>query len=259
MRTEAVHTPGVASVAVHAPPGWDAHAPLHLVVFLHGVGAGCAWMLAASERVRCRPQDPPIWGMGYGWLHDQAGVNALFVVPQFAFNQMRPDAGRFARPGAFRAFLEELLRDTLAARLGGPRTLAEVGSLTLVAHSGGGAAAQAIVRAGDVDDLLRNVVLFDALYGRADGFAAWLRRATPDRVRRLVSLHTGGAPATNDAVLVQQLRRHTPRDVLAFDPDAVEAQVAHAAAVVGHAHAGHFEMLTRYYVRIVRALGLPPR
>ena len=53
LKSAAFRTPGAPSVIVHAPPGFDPRAPLHLVVFLHGYN-GCVNVLMARGVSRCK-------------------------------------------------------------------------------------------------------------------------------------------------------------------------------------------------------------
>jgi hypothetical protein len=149
LESAAFRTPGAPSVIVHAPPGWNPRAPLHLVVFLHGYN-GCVEVLMAEGPSRCKPGAPEREGWNLGPQHDAAGTNTLFVVPQLAFAKRNGDPGAFGKAGGFRAFLEELLREGLGKQLGGPRRFKDIASLTLIAHSGAYQAALAIAEQGGV-------------------------------------------------------------------------------------------------------------
>ena len=51
--------------------------------------------------------------------------------------------------------------------------------MVIAAYSGGYSPAAFVLHAGRVDDRLRGVVLFDALYGQFDKFADWLGKRPP--------------------------------------------------------------------------------
>lgn len=168
---------GAPNVIVSAGAGFDPKAPLQLVVYLHGY-SGCLRVLMGRGEVRCKPGDPATHeGWELGRHHAQAHTNTLLIVPQLAYMKRDGDPGAFARPGDFSAFLEELLRGPLAERLGGPRSLKDVASIDVVAHSGGYRAALAVIeRGGIVPPVLHGVILLDALYGETTSFARYVER-----------------------------------------------------------------------------------
>ena len=198
----AFDTPGSPSVVVHAPATFDPASPLNLVVFVHG-WSGCARQLALAGEISCRDGAREVAGWDLAGRFDEAGLDALFVVPQLAFLRRDGSPGRFFEQGRFRAFLEELLH-ALVERIGPPTTIARVASITLLAHSAGYETALAILRRGGVDAQVRRVALFDALYRGHGPFADWVR-ASPDR--RLVSIHTGqGRTQSQSRLLAGRLR-----------------------------------------------------
>jgi len=204
LKSAAFRTPGAPSVIVHAPPGWNPRAPLHLVVFLHGYD-GCVNVLMAEGASRCKPGAPEREGWNLGAQHDAAATNTLFVVPQLAFAQRNGNPGAFGKAGGFRAFLEELLRDGLGKQLGGSRRFKDIASLTLIAHSGAYQAALAIAEQGGVRAQLKAIVLLDALYGETDRYAELIEHW---RGLRFVSLYLErGTPRTESQRLYQRLAR----------------------------------------------------
>lgn len=149
---------------VHATPALGDASVLDLVVVFHG-WSSCASTVMGYRRPPCR--------RGGGNLEvarrlDQTGLPILGIVPQLVFERRDGDPGRFAQPGTFTRFLEEVL--ARSAPLVGQRTLADVHGLVLAAHSAGYATLAAVLRAG-VPESLRAVVLLDALYGHEDVFA----------------------------------------------------------------------------------------
>ena len=155
---------GVAGVVAHLPAGFDGTEPIHLVLFLHGANQ-CVARLALSGDVVCKPGWRPRKGWELASRHDDAATNTAFVAPQFLL-WGGGSAGKMADRGYFRSFVEELLSDTLAPGLGGPRTLDDVADITIVAHSAGHMPLAAILDGQDLDDKVKNVVLLDALVRR---------------------------------------------------------------------------------------------
>ncbi len=202
------HHEDAPDAIVHAPAGFDPHAPLRLVVFLHGY-RGCAEVLfSEGESVRCRPHDPPERGWGLAARHDEAGTNTLFIVVQLAFMTRDGNPGAFVRPGRARAFFDELL-SSIAGELGSRRHFDELASITLLAHSAAFETTMALVRVGQIEDKLRHIVLFDALYNGGPLFLSWVRGGTDDAPRRLVSFH-GGRGRTGERN--RELARRAARD-----------------------------------------------
>jgi hypothetical protein len=196
---------GVPSAIVHAAAGFDPKKPLHLVVFLHGYN-GCVTVLMAHGEAQCRPGDPPTEGWDLGGYHAAAHTNTLFVLPQLALNKRDGRPGRFGLQGEFRAFLKELLAGPLTGLLGGPRSLSEVASVDLFVHSGGYQTALAILEQGALGDLVKSVVLFDALYGEGPRFADYIEAHAVAGLRFVSIALANGIPAHENALLLQRLR-----------------------------------------------------
>jgi hypothetical protein len=264
-RAAAYHVRGAPTAIVHAPPGFDARAPLHLVVFLHGFN-GCTQVLARGGRVSCREGEPERDGWDLARHHDAAAKNTLFVIPQLAFMRRDGRPGCFGQRGCFRRFLEELLGETLAKQLGGPRTLRDVESLDLVAHSGGYHTALAILEQGEVAERVRAVILLDALYGYSARFARWLERA--EGRARLVSVYIGRGKTYRESRLlftrgrralgpahVAQLRSRGAEGA----PRGLAQALATKQLIIANSFAEHAGLPAAQLAGILAALPLPDR
>jgi hypothetical protein len=261
LKTAAFRTPGAPSVIVHAPPGFDPHKPLHLVVFLHGYN-GCVNVLMAEGPSRCKDGAPERDGWNLGRYHDAAGTNTLFVVPQLALAQRNGAPGAFGKPNGFRAFLEELLGKTLVEPLGGPRKLKDVASLTLVAHSAGYQAALAIAEHGGVRTQLKAIVLLDALYAETDRYAHLVETSVP-RGLRFVSLYLQvGTPRAENQRLYRRLKRTLGVAVEQAETADLARAVASKAVVIGEGTPPHRLLPENHLTELLQALGqvfLPQR
>jgi pimeloyl-ACP methyl ester carboxylesterase len=259
LRSGAFQVSGAPNVIVHAPAGFDAHKPLDLVVFLHGY-SGCVSVLMGQGESRCRAGDAAREGWDLAAHHDAAGKNTLFIVPQLAFMQRDGRAGAFAKPLGFQSFLRELLGQTLASDLGGARSLQDVSSITLVAHSAGFTTALAILEHGGVSDRVKAVVLLDALYGGTAGYARYARAHVPDGLR-FISLHLGqGDTHRENRSLYKRLRRSLGQERVVKSTDAELAEkVASHAVVIGLGRLPHAQMPQNHLATILRALPLPAR
>lgn len=235
-RTAAYSVRDAPTAIVHLPPGFDPTGPLHLVVFLHGY-SGCSNVLANAGRVRCKPDvpgDPERDGWDLAKHHDQAGTNTIFVIPQLAFMRRDGRPGCFAKRGCFRRFLTELLQETLAQPLGGPRKLRDLESVTLVAHSGGYQTALAILEQGEVGDRVFTVVLMDALYGHSARYARWLLERAPHEAR-LLSFYLGrGKTYRESRLLFTRVRRKLGERGARDRVQLVRAKSTHAQVPARH-------------------------
>jgi Bacterial pre-peptidase C-terminal domain len=258
MRNRVADQRPLPDVVVHAPAGFDARAPLHLVFMMHGMGHQALWWAGGGLT------DPRTGRRVQGWggevRHDLAGVRSLFVAPQFEIRPGRSHQGRFATRGVFRAFVDELLAETLASRLGGPRTLADVASITLVGSSAGGPMIASLLAHDDLDGRVKNVVLFDSLYGSEDVFARWLRGGEDVNPRRLVCVHAGSRYTAGHVARLAALLRPSLRDQVAVQPrEAMTDAVRAHRAVFATVNCEHICMGSAYLDKILRGLDLPPR
>jgi hypothetical protein len=153
-------------VLLHIPRGFDPRRPVLMVVFFHGNEA------TLQRDVRTRQEVPR--------QITQSGLNAVLVAPQFAFNALDSSPGRFWEPGVFAQFVNEA-GERLTEFYGDERARGAFRSAPVViaAYSGGYSPTAFILKSGRIDDRLRGVVLFDALYGQFDKFADWLARRPP--------------------------------------------------------------------------------
>jgi hypothetical protein len=154
-------TYGDDHVLLHIPAGFDPNRPAVMVVFFHGHGA----TLARDVRDRQR-------------LPDQisaAGLNAVLVAPQFAYDAADSSAGKFWEPDGFKRFLDEASHK-LAAMYGDQRSAASFTNMpiVLVSYSGGFGPTLSVLARGGANERIRGLVLLDSLYAGIDQFADWI-------------------------------------------------------------------------------------
>lgn len=150
---------------------------------------------------------------------EDSGRRALLVVPQLATNARDSHAGRLERPGGLRNLVMELLQ-ALSAAGHVPAGVAP-GALALAAHSGGFQAAARCVERGALP--VREVYLFDALYGFSRPFGDWLAGA-PER--RLISYHTGTPTVSR---WTERLQSRLDRRRVAWRSEPSEGQLSRSA------------------------------
>lgn len=191
--------PDHPNAIVAVPPGFDRRAPVDVVVYIHGFN-NCITNVLGDTDTECTPGNGVRIATGLAAQLDLAGMNALLVLPEVAYDQASSDPGAFADDGGFRAFLTESLA-TLPAPLG-PITLDEVAHVIVASHSGGYAAVASIITVGGVD--VDEVWLFDSLYGYEATFDDWIMSdlASFAGARRFATFYTatGGTLDNNYAM-----------------------------------------------------------
>lgn len=168
--------------------------------------------------------------------------NAVLVVPQGPIRAADGDFGKLMMKDGLAKLLDEVRRSV--------RQLApakELGRVVLSAHSGGYRAAAAGISRGGAD--IREVYLFDALYGEAEAFADFVT-ADP-KGHKLVSYSIGGRPrelsvelaATLEARGIEVVREEGVRKVTR--EELVHATAAFLAGRASHRTATYEELALR--------------
>ncbi len=131
--------------------------------------------------------------------------SAVLVVPQGPVNAADGDFGKLMLKRGLLRLLDETRqvfeRRDVARALGASSLAGSRGNgrVVLSAHSGGYRAAAAMAQRGGAN--VREIYLFDALYGELDAFG---RAVTSGK--KLVSYHVGGAPRANSEKLASELK-----------------------------------------------------
>jgi hypothetical protein len=150
-------------VLLYVPPHFDPNRAAAIVIYLHGNKAMLMRDVAERQRI---PQQLAA-----------SGLNAVLVAPQFALDALDSSAGQFWDPSVYARFLTEA-GARLTALSGDPGTarMFQTCPVVLAAYSGGYMPAASILISHGVNDRLKGVLLFDALYGEIDTFAEWIAR-----------------------------------------------------------------------------------
>jgi hypothetical protein len=154
---------------VYVPPGLAPGDRLSVVVFVHGWD-GCAAAVSSDVSVPCREGGPRRGSLGLVTAFRAAGVRALLVVPQMAFERRSSSPGQWSRTGMFRQFLQEVL-DALATKVGSQQ-VDDIDRVMLAAHSGGYVTALTVLDKGGVP--VDQVALFDAFYTGVPQVGQWV-------------------------------------------------------------------------------------
>ena len=135
--------------------------------------------------------------------------NAVLVAPQGPVNASEGDFGKLMKEHGLARLLGEVIRlvgTKKTSKTLGDASLASatgIGRVVVSAHSGGYRAAAAVAARGGVD--LREIYLFDALYGELDAFARFA--GSKGSGRKIVSFAVGGAPLSNGEKLAKELSK----------------------------------------------------
>lgn len=155
--------------------------------------------------------------------------NAVLVVPQGPVRAPDGDFGKLMTKGGLARLLADVRRQVPALR-GSTKT----GRVVLSAHSGGYRAAAACAARGGVD--VREIYLFDALYGEVEAFTKFVTAAPGSR--KLVSYSVGGRPRELGEVLALTLEKRgidVLRETAERRVTRGELVAAKAAFLSGHA------------------------
>jgi hypothetical protein len=125
-----------------------------------------------------------------------SGVNAVLVFPEGPKNAPDSFGGKLEDTGVFAGLVGDVL-DTLKAR--GLVEKARPGSIVLAGHSGAYRVMAFILARGGLTANVKEVYLFDALYGQTEKYAYWIDHGSG----RLVDIHTpeGGTRAESMSLM----------------------------------------------------------
>lgn len=117
-----------------------------------------------------------------------AGRNAILVVPQGPYDAPDSFGGKLEDAGGFQRFMDDVM-ETLRKK--GIIANGALGSIILSGHSGGYHVMSGIVARGGVSEHIREVWLFDALYGQRELFWNWFAKYPGSRMIDIYTLHGG--------------------------------------------------------------------
>jgi hypothetical protein len=103
----------------------------------------------------------------------ESGRNAILVVPQGPFDAPDSFGGKLEDADGFKRFLSEAMA-TLQQK--GKLKAKEIGNIILSGHSGGYRVISFILAQGGMTGRVKEVWLFDALFGQTEKFVAWFDR-----------------------------------------------------------------------------------
>jgi hypothetical protein len=133
----------------------------------------------------------------------QSGRNAIFVVPQGPLDAADSFGGKLEDDHGFQRFINEMMQK-LKER--GIIHDSHVGDIILSGHSGGYHVMSGILARGGLQENIREVWLFDALYGGTENFTAWFAGTNAQRIIDIYTLHGGTREETEK--LIESLKKN---------------------------------------------------
>ena len=135
----------------------------------------------------------------------EANRNAILVVPEGPRDAPDSFGGKLEDLDGFKKFMAEVLQ-TLRSR--GKLKKSEIGHIILSGHSGGYHVISGILDVGGMTDQVKEVWLFDALYGQTEKFTNWFGRAGV----RFVNIYTenGGTKKETENLMADLKKQNTP-------------------------------------------------
>jgi hypothetical protein len=133
--------------------------------------------------------------------------NAILVVPQGPRDASDSFGGKLEDAGGFKAFMVEVLA-TLRDRSRLKNKAFTPGKIILSGHSGGYRVISAILERGGMGPEIKEVWLFDALYGQTEKFLNWFDRGPG----RMLNIYTedGGTKSETQKLMATLKARGTP-------------------------------------------------
>jgi hypothetical protein len=172
-----------SDVAIFIPKNFHATDKVDFVVHFHG------WMNTVASTLE-----------QYKLVEQLAasGKNAILIVPEGPHNAPDSFGGKLEDTNGFKIFMTEAV-EKLRASGALTKTNFEIGNVILSGHSGGYHVMAAIADHGGLAHNIREIWLFDALYGNTENFVAWQKFENG----RLLDIYTdhGGTKENSEALM----------------------------------------------------------
>ncbi len=140
-----------------------------------------------------------------------SGRNAILVVPQGPYDAADSFDGKMDDENGFKRFMLDV-RATLEKQ--GIIGAQPIGDIILSGHSGGYGAMSPILARGGMNDHIKEVFIFDALYAGTENFMGWFDHY-PDR--RIINIYTehGGTKEETESLIAAVKKRNPPVSYIA--------------------------------------------
>ena len=215
-----------STVAIFVPKGFRETEEVNFVIHFHGWGNSVAGTLNQFSVIE---------------QFAASGKNAILIVPEGPHNASDFFGGKLENPGGIQLFCNEVM-DVLRERNILKSKYSALEGVILSGHSGGYHVMAAIAECGGLDSQLREVWLFDALYGGTENFLAWQK----EHNGRLLNIYTDGGGTTNETARAMRLLDEAGVKFLATEDSAIKPEELQTNRVVFlHADMTHNEVFAR--------------
>jgi len=167
-----------SSVALFVPSGYRRSSTVDLVFYFHGWGNNIDTALARYAVIEqfCASRK-----------------NAILVLPEAAYNAPDGFGGKLEDKDGMKRLVADVMRVLKNERKIAPR--ATVGKIILAGHSGAYRVMSFMLLRGGMARHMKEVYLFDALYGQTEKFAHWIEHGKG----RLINIYTDGGGTKNES------------------------------------------------------------
>lgn len=168
-------------VAVFIPKGFRNSGKIDFVVHFHGWGNSVDSVLVYFRLIE---------------QFSQSNKNAILVVPQGPYRAPDSFGGKLEDENGFLNFIDELMQKLFDDKWISSK---KPGTIILVGHSGGYHVISYILLRGGMNRHIKEVFLFDALYGQMEKFCYWI----DDYDGKLINIYTenGGTKSESEAMM----------------------------------------------------------
>lgn len=207
-----------SSVAVFIPRGFRSADAVDFVIHLHGWWNNIDTVLSRY----LLPQQLL-----------ESGKNAILVVPEGPRNAPDSFGGKLEDPGGFKRFIDDV---ALVLFQNGTITTPTVGNVILSGHSGAYHTISFALMRGGIPEKIREVYLFDSLYGQTEKFAHWIDHEAGKMV--VIYTDSGGTKDETES-LMQDLRAWAIPYFAADETALSQADLSNHRLIFLHTDLGH--------------------
>lgn len=169
-----------------------------------------------------------------------SGRNAILIVPEGPYNAPDSSGGKLEDVDGFKRFMAETL--TVLQQNQVIKSDATVGKIILAGHSGGYQVISSIVAKGGMDEHIREVWLFDALYAQADRFLAWNAKTGG----KVINIYTdNGGTKIRTEEMIAKLKEQNQPALLSTDEAVLGAELQTNRFVFLHTDMTHNEVVAK--------------
>jgi hypothetical protein len=171
----------------------------------------------------------------------ESGKNAVLIVPQGPY--MAPDSfgGKLEDTNGFTVFIDEALEKLRASGALGQSQF-DVGNIILSGHSGGYHVMAAILDHGGLQEKIREVWLFDALYDGRETFLRWQKNQNG----RLVDIYTDHGGTKEETEQMMADCKNDPGFLAGEEADTDTEALRTHKLIFLHANLAHDDVIARH-------------